>query len=121
VSEHLESVTCQRCGSGFVLTETYLDLIRRRGGRVIVPRLCPTCFLRAGPMPKKRGRIRWFDPHKRYGFIAVEDGEEAFFHQEQFMEDNGQAPREGQCVEFHLHYPPKGPEALNVDLVEASG
>lgn len=119
MSMQLESVACQRCGSGFVLTTTYLDLIRRRGGRVIVPLLCPTCFLKAGPIPKKRGRIKWFDPRKRCGFIASEEGEEIFFRLKQFLEDNGQEPHEGQCVAFHLHYPPKGPEALNVELVDA--
>ncbi len=119
MSNQLESITCQRCGNGFALTTTYLDLIRRRGGRVIVPLLCPTCFLKAGPIPKKHGWIKWFDPHKRYGLIAFEEGEEAFFHEDQFMEDSDREPRAGQCVAFRLHYPPKGLEALNVELVGA--
>lgn len=102
-----------------MLTTTYLELIQRRAGKVIVPLLCPTCFLKEGPLPKQRGRIKWFNPRKGYGFIATEEGEEAFFHQSQLLADNSMVPREGQPVHFHLHYPVKGPEALNVELIEA--
>ena len=119
MARSLRSATCQRSGRGFVLAATYLDLLQRRGGKVIVPLLCPTCFLTDGPLPKQRGRVKWFNPRKRFGFIVTEDGEEVFFHGDQLLEDNGQVPREGQTVRFHLHYPPKGPAALNVELVEA--
>jgi CspA family cold shock protein len=101
------------------LAETYLDLIQRRGGKVVVPLLCPTCCLTKGPLPKLRGRIKWFNPRKHFGFIAAEEGAEVFFHGDQLVEDNGHASREGQTVLFHLHYPPKGPAALNVELIEA--
>lgn len=117
MSERLKALSCKRCGSGFVLTSTYLDFVRRRGGKVIVPLLCPTCFLSEGPLPKQRGKIKWFNPRKRYGFIATEDGEQVFFHQEQLLEEHDQALREGRAVRFHLHYPRKGPEALNVELI----
>jgi cold shock CspA family protein len=119
MSGQLETATCQRCGSGFVLTTNFLDLIQRRGGKVIVPLLCPTCFLKTGPLPKQQGKIKWFNPRKRYGFIVTEEGEDAFFHQRQLLADNNVQPREGQVVRFHLHYPVKGPEALNVELVKA--
>jgi cold shock CspA family protein len=102
-----------------MLTTAYLDLIQRRGGKVIILLLCPTCFLTDGSLPKQRGRVKWFNPRKHFGFIATEEGEEAFFHQTQLLRDNNAVPREGQVVHFHLHYPVKGPEALNVELVEA--
>lgn len=116
MSYQLKSLTCQRCGSGFVLTATYQDFIRRRGGKVVVPLLCPTCFVIVGPLPKQRGKIKWFNRRKHYGCIACEEGQDAFFHQEQLMGDYGRAPREGQAVQFHLHHPIRGPEALNVEL-----
>ena len=118
-SNESQLIVCLRCGRGFVLTRTYLHLLERRGVRVVVPVLCPTCFLLAGPLPKHRGEVKWFNPRKRYGFIVTEAGDEVFFHQEQLLEDNDQAPRQGQTVRFHLHYPARGPEALNVELVEA--
>lgn len=118
MSTKLQSITCQRCGSGFVFTRTYHDLLVRRGVKEITPLLCPTCFLVDGPFPKQRGEVKWFNPRKQYGFIATEEGEQVFFHQKQILNDNNAVPREGQIVHFHLHYPPKGPEALNVELVE---
>jgi CspA family cold shock protein len=102
-----------------MLTDTYLDLLERRDARVVVPVLCPTCFLKDKPFPKQRGVVKWFSPRRGYGFVIIDSGEEAFFHQEQLLEHSDQTLRQGQTVRFHLHYPPKGPEALNVELVEA--
>jgi CspA family cold shock protein len=110
--------TCQRCGSGFLFTATYGHLLARRGHYVIAPVLCPTCYLAEGPLPKRRGEVKWFNHHKRYGFILTDDGEEVFFHQSQLVGANGGQVREGVTVRFHLHYPAKGPEALNVELCD---
>jgi CspA family cold shock protein len=116
MTRELKSATCQQCGSGFVLTATYEDLLERRGARVVIPLLCPTCFLIAGPMPKEHGEVKWFNPHKHYGFIVSEEGEELFFHERQLVEEGDKHPREGETVRFHVHYPIKGPEALNVEI-----
>jgi CspA family cold shock protein len=75
--------------------------------------------LRAKAPPKEGGKVKWFNPRKRYGFIATDGGDEVFFHQEQLLDEGGRAPREGQAVRFHLHFPRKGPEALNVEMIEA--
>ena len=117
MSRQTRSAACQRCGSGFVLTETYRDLLARRGARVILPVLCPTCFLTVGPMPKEKGEVKWFNPHKHYGFIVTDDGEEIFFHQQQILNQKGEGPQSGQKVRFHTQYRLKGPEALNVEMV----
>jgi CspA family cold shock protein len=119
ISNQSQLVVCQRCGRGFILTDTYLGLLKRKGAKVVFPVQCPTCYFADGPLPKHRGEVKWFNSHKRYGFIATDGGEEAFFHQKQLLEDDGQAPREGQTVRFHLHFPRKGPEALNVELIES--
>lgn len=112
-----QSAVCQQCGTGFVLTSSYTDLLARRGAKVIVPLLCPTCFLTQGPLPKQRGEIKWFNPRKHYGFIVSEEGEDVFFHEEQLLGHVSRGPEQGQPVRFHLHYPIKGPEALNVELI----
>jgi CspA family cold shock protein len=117
MSREILSATCQQCGCGFVLTDTYLDLLERRGARVVVPLLCPTCFLTVGPLPKHEGEVKWFNPRKHYGFIVSEEGEELFFHEHQILGNNGLRLQEGQPVRFHRHYPIKGPEALNVELL----
>jgi CspA family cold shock protein len=109
------TVVCRRCGRGFVLTSAYESFLARRGVKVQVPVLCMTCFLKTGPWPKRRGEVKWFNPHKRYGFIVSEEGQDVFVHEQQILA--GRDPTEGQGVKFHLHYSPKGPEALNVELI----
>jgi CspA family cold shock protein len=99
-----------------VLTSSYLDLLSRRNVRVIVPVLCPTCFLSKGPQPKHHGEVKWFSPRKHYGFIVSEEGEELFFHEHQLLAAGGSQPEGGQPVRFHVHYAIKGPEALNVEV-----
>lgn len=105
----LEVIECQRCGCGFVSSSTYRDWLARRGVEVVLPVLCPTCFLKVGPAPKKRGKVKWFDANRHYGFIVAEDGEEVFLHQRQII--GGEASRidEGQTVLFHTRVRVKGP------------
>jgi len=117
MSDHLQTVTCQRCGCAFAVTDNYRDFLGRRGVRVVVPLLCTNCFLKVGSLPKQHGEVKWFNARKRYGFIVTEEGEEAFFHERQILEGDGDGPHQGQRVRFHLHYPIKGPEALNVELI----
>jgi CspA family cold shock protein len=112
----LNVIVCQRCGRGFVLTATYRDFLTRWGRQVIVPVLCRTCFLGAGPLPKEQGKVKWFSPRKHYGFITAEGSGDVFFHQQQLLETVDSAPHEGQSARFHVRYSSKGPEALNVEI-----
>jgi CspA family cold shock protein len=73
--------------------------------------------LGTGPLPRQKGEIKWFNPRKRYGFIARGEGDDVFFHENQVLARQGGKPREGQAVRFHLHHSPKGPEALNVEFI----
>jgi CspA family cold shock protein len=118
MSNQPQATVCQRCGRAFVLTTAYCDFLARRGTRVKVPVLCMACFLRAGPWPKQQGQVKWFNPQKHYGFIITREGEEIFFHKQQLIEGEGTIPHEGQAALFHVHNAPKGPEAVNVELVQ---
>ena len=118
LSSQAQASACLKCGSGYILTSTYRDLLARRQVKEAVPALCPTCFFAHGPLPKQLGRVKWFNPGKRFGFIIADTGEEIFFHQEQLLPDVPQTPRKGQQVRFHVHRAFKGPEALNVELLE---
>ena len=111
-----KAATCQRCGCGFIITDTHRDLLLRRQVKVLVPVLCPTCFLTRGPLPKQSGQVKWFNPGKRYGFIVDEAGEEIFFHQEQLLVEKLSNLPDGQKVRYHVRYRAKGPEALNIEL-----
>jgi len=117
MSEQMSVVECKRCGSSFILSANYRDWLARRGVKVIQPMLCPTCFMKVGPLPKKRGVIKWFNPSKHYGFISVEEGEDVFFHQRQVVWNAEKRAHEGQTARFHMRYAEKGPEALNVELL----
>lgn len=112
-----QTVICQRCGRGFVLIPTYLRFLARRGVEVGVPMQCMSCFLKAGPLPKQRGKVKWFSPRRGYGFINTGEGEEVFFHQNELLEGNGNPPQGGQIAHFHLRRSAKGLEAVNVELV----
>ena len=116
MSSRSKAATCQRCGSGFIVTKTHRDLLQRRQVKVLEPVLCPTCFLLHGPQPKRCGEVKWFNPGKRYGFIVDEMGEEIFFRKEQILVEKLSKLPKGRKVRFHVRYRAKGPEALNVEV-----
>jgi CspA family cold shock protein len=116
MKDEIDVIVCQRCGRGFVLTATYHDFLLRWGRHVIVPVLCPTCFLATGPLPKQEGRVKWFSPRKHYGFITTGEDTDVFFHQQQILEKIKSVPQKGQSARFHMRRSPKGPEALNVEI-----
>jgi cold shock CspA family protein len=119
MTDKRQVVTCQRCGMSFLMTETYAAFLARYGVKVVLPVQCLRCYWKAGPLPKQRGRVKWFNTIKRYGFIVDESEQELFFHQNQLVgEDNGE-PHEGQSARFHVGYAAKGPQALNVELVSS--
>lgn len=118
MSHRSVTVVCRTCGTGFILTETYRDLLDRRGALVVDPPQCPTCFVARGPLPKLHGFVKWFNPQKHYGFLVTDDGTEVFVHERQIVEGQPSRLQAGHEVRFHLHHPSKGPEALNVELVQ---
>jgi CspA family cold shock protein len=120
MSEQSRIAICQRCKIGFLVTPYYREHLLLWGARVTVPQLCARCFHKTGPFPKQRGTIKWFDPHKHYGFIVDEQGEQIFVHQSALYQANGSRPREGQPALYHVHYALKGPKALNVELLETA-
>jgi cold shock CspA family protein len=118
MSNQRETAICRKCGKGFVLTAIYQDFLARRGARVTTPMQCMSCFLKRGPLPKQSGKIKWYSPHKHYGFIVTEKDKEVFFHQNELVADNGSSLQEGQEVWFHVRQATKGPEAINVEIPE---
>lgn len=118
MSNSTQVIVCQRCGRGSTATGAYHDFLARRGARVKIPVQCMACFLKAGPLPKEEGKVKWFNPGKRYGFITTEEGPDVFLHQEQTLDGEERNPRTGQVVRFHLHQSLKGPRAWNVEVAE---
>ena len=63
-------------------------------------------------MPK--GRVKWFNDAKGYGFIEQEGGEDVFVHFSSINMDGFKTLAEGQPVEFEVKPGDKGLSASNV-------
>ncbi|MEK6531735.1 MAG: cold-shock protein [Deltaproteobacteria bacterium] len=61
-----------------------------------------------------RGKVKWFNDTKGYGFIQQESGEDVFVHYTAITGDGFKTLKEGEEVEFEVTQGPKGPQASNV-------
>jgi len=64
-----------------------------------------------------RGRVKWFNEKKGYGFIEQENGEDIFVHYTAIVGKGFRTLRQGQEVEFEIVMGPKGPQAANVIIL----
>jgi CspA family cold shock protein len=65
-----------------------------------------------------RGRIKWFNDAKGYGFIEQPDGgEDIFVHFSAINMEGFKTLSEGQEVEFELRQSEKGLQAANVTRI----
>lgn len=67
--------------------------------------------------PKRKGKIKWFNTKKQYGFITTDDGEDIFVHKRFINGDRRQRVREGMQVEFSVSKTDKGLQAEDVNIV----
>lgn len=66
----------------------------------------------------KRGRVKWFDSRKGYGFIEMEDGSgDVFVHFSDIVGEGYRSLNEGDKVEFEVVESPRGPKAVKVTRV----
>jgi len=61
-----------------------------------------------------KGKVKWFNNSKGYGFIAREDGPDVFVHYSAIRSEGYKTLDEGMEVEFEIKDGPKGPQAENV-------
>jgi len=64
-----------------------------------------------------RGRVKWFNDKKGYGFIEREDGEDVFVHYTAIVGEGFRTLHEGEKVEFEIVQGPKGPQASKVSVI----
>ena len=64
-----------------------------------------------------RGKVKWFNNQKGYGFITPENGKDVFVHHTAIQGGGFKTLEEGQEVEFEIEQGPKGEQAKNVNKV----
>lgn len=61
-----------------------------------------------------KGKVKWFNAEKGFGFIEREGGEDIFVHFSAIKMDGYKSLDEGQEVEFEIVKGDRGPQAANV-------
>jgi cold shock CspA family protein len=71
----------------------------------------------ASQLPRERGRVKWFDADKGYGFLVRPSGDDLFVHHSEVQADASTlSPNAG--VEYEVGRNDRGPNARRVRLLE---
>ena len=62
----------------------------------------------------EKGKVKWFNSEKGFGFIEREGGEDVFVHFSAIQGEGFKTLDEGQKVEFEVEDGNRGPHATNV-------
>jgi CspA family cold shock protein len=61
-----------------------------------------------------KGRVKWFNEQKGFGFISRDDGNDLFVHFSSIKQEGFKVLREGDEVEFEVAQGKKGLQAIDV-------
>ena len=67
-----------------------------------------------------KGKVKWFNNDKGYGFIEYKTNEDIFVHYSSILSEGYKTLVEGQYVEFELVETDKGLQAKNVIEIRAT-
>lgn len=63
---------------------------------------------------REKGKIKWFNSEKGYGFISRPNGDDVFVHHSAIDPKMPRTLNEGDSIEFEVVQGPKGLQARNV-------
>jgi CspA family cold shock protein len=79
------------------------------------PELLPDKIKTTGANRKMaKGKVKWFNDAKGFGFLEQENGEDVFCHFSAITSEGFKSLQEGDEVEFDVVKGPKGLQAANV-------
>jgi CspA family cold shock protein len=65
-----------------------------------------------------KGTVKWFNEKKGFGFLSQDNGGDVFVHHTGITGEGFKTLREGEPVEFEVKQGPKGPQAVNVRVID---
>lgn len=77
-------------------------------------------FLGVEHMSTEKGRVKWFNDDKGFGFIERSEGDDVFVHYSAINGNGRKTLCENDSVEFTVTQGKKGLEAENVTVVETA-
>jgi len=66
-----------------------------------------------------RGKVKWFNETKGFGFLEVDGGKDVFVHYSAILGNGFRKLEEGEEVEFEIEQGQKGPAARDVKRLSA--
>ena len=66
--------------------------------------------------PRERGRVKWFDAEKGYGFLVRPTGDDLFVHHSEVQGDPSELSPNGE-VEYEVGHNDRGPNARRVETL----
>ncbi len=65
----------------------------------------------------EKGRVKWFDPVRGYGFLINENGPDIFVHYSGIEQEGFRSLKSGQMVVYELRHTAKGLQGWKVRVV----